>query len=66
MQKPIRSRKPLVNSEVSLAMQAQYQYDNLGRRISKTVGTSTIRYCYDGAQVIAEYNGSGTLLRWFV
>ena len=55
-----------VDSSVSPAMQAQYQYDSMGRRISKTVDSSTIRYCYDGAQVIAEYNGSGTLLRRFV
>jgi YD repeat-containing protein len=55
-----------VDSSVSPAMQAQYQYDSMGRRISKTVGSSTIRYCYDGAQVIAEYDGSGTLLRRFV
>ncbi|MHC4159595.1 MAG: RHS repeat-associated core domain-containing protein, partial [Planctomycetota bacterium] len=42
-----------------------YTYDYKGRRISKTVDGNTTIYCYDGDQVIAEYNGSGTLLRKF-
>ncbi|MDD5135512.1 MAG: hypothetical protein PHP01_08895, partial [Phycisphaerae bacterium] len=49
---------------------AHYEYDYLGRRISKTDYTlSPARYtlfCYDGDQVIAEYSGGGTLLRKFV
>ncbi len=45
---------------------ASYNYDALGRRISKTVGASIINYCYDGDQVIAEYDGSGTLLRKYI
>ncbi len=43
--------------------------DNAGGRwISKTVYPTGqyVRYCYDGDQVIAEYDGAGTLLRKFV
>ena len=43
-----------------------YDYDALGRRVSKMVGAATTRYCYDGDQVVAEYDGSGTLLRKFI
>jgi len=45
-----------------------YSYDFAGRRVSKTVYGSpnvTTKYCYDGEQIIAEYNGS-TLLRKFI
>ncbi len=48
---------------------ASYAYDYLGRRISRTIYGSpnvTIRYAYDGDRIIAEYDGSGTLLRKFV
>jgi len=45
---------------------ASYRYDFVGRRISKTAGGVTTKYVYDGGQVIAEYNGSDTLLRKFV
>ena len=39
------------------------------RRVSKTVYGSpdvTTKYCYDGGQVIAEYDGSDNLLRKFI
>ena len=36
-----------------------YEYDYLGRRISKTTGGVTTEYVYDGDQVIAEYDDSG-------
>jgi RHS repeat-associated protein len=42
-----------------------FSYDYLGRRSAKTVGNTTTRYCYDGAQVIAEYE-NGTLVRKFI
>ena len=48
---------------------ASYSYDYMGRRISKTVYGSpdvTTKYCYDGDQVIAEYDGSDNLLRKFI
>jgi len=45
-----------------------YKYDFMGRRVRKTIHDSqaTIHYVYDGDQVIAEYDGSNTLLRRFV
>jgi len=48
---------------------ASYEYDYMGRRTKKTVyGTPNVvtQYCYDGDQVIAEYDGSDTLLRKFI
>ncbi|MDH4240573.1 MAG: hypothetical protein OEW48_13515 [Phycisphaerae bacterium] len=45
---------------------ASYSYDYQGRRISKTVSGVTTKYCYDGARVIAEYDGSNNLLRKFI
>jgi RHS repeat-associated protein len=48
---------------------ASYAYDYLGRRISRTIYGSpnvTIQYAYDGDRIIAEYDGSGTLLRKFI
>jgi RHS repeat-associated protein len=45
-----------------------YNYNASGRRVSKTVYPTGqyIEYCYDGDQVIAEYDGSGTLLRKYI
>jgi RHS repeat-associated protein len=50
---------------------AEYKYDWLGRRVRKLIYdggqvSETIRYWYDGDQVIAEYDGEGTLLRKFI
>lgn len=36
---------------------AQYRYDALGRRISKTLGGVTTNYYYAGNQMVEEYNG---------
>jgi len=33
--------------------------------VPKTVGQATTKYCYDGEQIIAEYNGS-TLVKKFI
>ena len=57
-----------VNDQGDTAV-ASYSYDYLGRRILKTVYGSpdvTTKYCYDGSQVIAEYDGSDNLLRKFI
>jgi RHS repeat-associated protein len=44
-----------------------YTYDPAGRRIEKKVdGTTEVKYVYDGDHILAEYNGSGTLLRKYV
>jgi len=48
---------------------ASYGYDFAGRRIWKTVYGSpdvTTKYCYDGDQVVAEYDGGGSLKRKFI
>jgi RHS repeat-associated protein len=44
---------------------ATYAYDYTGRRVRKTVGAVVTKYCYDGDEIIAEYNGD-TLLRKFI
>ncbi len=38
-------------------------YDPLGRLRQSTSGTTIIQFLYDGDRLVAEYNGSGTLLR---
>ena len=46
-----------------------FAYDAFGRRVSKTVHDNpdvVTRYCYDGDQVIAEYDGSGNLLKFYI
>lgn len=55
-------------NDISNSRVASYSYDYKGRRIAKTVygATSvTTKYCYDGDQVIAEYEGD-TLVRKFI
>jgi hypothetical protein len=37
---------------------ASYAYDNQNRRYKKTVGSMVTHYGWEGAQVIAEYNGA--------
>jgi RHS repeat-associated protein len=39
---------------------ASFTYDGLGRRLSKTVGGSTTKFLYDGANVVQEQNSSNT------
>jgi RHS repeat-associated protein len=42
-------------------------YDYLGRRVSRSVGTSSpISYVYDGQHIIAEYDNTGNLLRKYI
>jgi hypothetical protein len=44
-----------------------YTYDASGRRIQKAVdGQTTTRYVYDDDHCIAEYDGSGSLLRKYL
>jgi YD repeat-containing protein len=46
---------------------AIYTYDPAGRRIEKIIdGKYKVKYCYDGDHVIAEYDGSGFLLRKYI
>jgi RHS repeat-associated protein len=49
------------------ATAAQYAYDHQNRRVKKTTGGGTVQYVWQGAQAIAEYNGtSGALLSEYV
>ena len=55
-----------VNRLVDVDGTITYTYDALGRRVSKTVNGTVTKYVYDGARVIAEYDGAGQLLRKYV
>jgi len=44
----------------------KYDYDTLGRRISKDVGGVLTYYLLDGDEEIAEYNSAGTILRRYI
>ncbi len=41
---------------------ATYAYDAFGRRIEKNVNGTVTRYLYDGWDILAEFDGTGTLL----
>jgi len=56
----------LILAEYNSVSIGQYYYDHGGRRIAKDVGGTVTKYAYDGAQVVAEYDGTDTLLRKFV
>jgi RHS repeat-associated protein len=43
-----------------------YSYDVLGRRDSRTDGTNTEHYIYNGNQVVADVDSNGNLLRSYV
>jgi len=44
-----------------------YTYDPAGRRIEKKVdGATEVKYVYDGDHIIAEYDGSNSLLRKYI
>ncbi|MCO6411411.1 MAG: hypothetical protein J5I92_01580, partial [Thiogranum sp.] len=45
---------------------ASYAYDPLGRRIKKTVNGVTTWYLWDGAELLAEYDGSGNRTKRYV
>jgi RHS repeat-associated protein len=46
---------------------ATYGYDHQNRRVKKTVGSTTTHYVWEGAQVIAEHNGStGAMLNEYI
>ncbi len=46
---------------------ANYKYDAFGRRVTKDDGGGTITsFIYDGDQIIAEYDGSGSLQKKYV
>lgn len=45
---------------------ATLTYDPLGRLFQVATSSATTQFLYDGDQMVAEYNGSGTLLRRYV
>ena len=45
------------------ATSATLSYDPLGRLFQVSGGAGTTQFLYDGDELVAEYNGSGTLLR---
>ena len=55
-----------VNRLVDVDGTITYAYDALGRRVSKTVNGTVTKYVYDGARVMAEYDGAGQLLRKYI
>ena len=55
-----------LRSVVSGPSSVVYTYDPLGRRLSKTVNGATIRFLYDGDQLIAETNATGTITAKYV
>jgi RHS repeat-associated protein len=50
----------------SVSSVVQYSYDALGRLIQRIAGNSTNRMYYAGWQLIAEYNGAGSLQRRYI
>jgi len=42
---------------ISGAITASFQYDAMGRRVSKTIGSNATGYLYDGANFVQEKNG---------
>jgi RHS repeat-associated protein len=45
---------------------ATYAYDALGRRVKKTVNSTSTFFVYDGDDIIADYSSAGTLLREYI
>jgi len=43
-----------------------YAYDYAGKRVRKTAGATVTQFCYDGDQIIADYNDAGVLLAKYV
>lgn len=52
----------LKKDSASPASVITYEYDALGRRVTKTINGSTLKYTYSGAAQIEERNSSNTLL----
>jgi len=53
-------------TDASGAKNATLTYDPLGRLYEVATASATTRFFYDGDRLIAEYNGSGALLRRYV
>ena len=53
-------------SATTPAHSATYTYDPFGRRIQKNVDGVVTNFIHDGGQIIAEYDGAGSLLQAYV
>ena len=60
------SRYRLTSVATNGSLAEKYQYDALGRRVSISDGATTNYLIYDGVQVVAETDSSGTLLKSYV
>jgi len=47
-------------SSIDSGSTASFSYDAFGRRVSKTIGSTTTGFAYDGANVVQESSGGGT------
>ncbi|MBU4477832.1 MAG: hypothetical protein KKH34_01890, partial [Candidatus Omnitrophica bacterium] len=56
----------LLHAAGPMTQAASYKYDAFGRRVSKSYELSTTNFIYDGDQIIAEYDASGSLIRKYV
>ena len=59
-------RENRLASASSASLAVHYRYDALGRLVERVAGHSTNRLYYAGWQLIAEYDGAGTLQRKYV
>ncbi len=48
------------------AGQVTFKYDPFGRRIQKTIASGATNYVYDGANIVADLDGSGAILARYV
>ncbi len=55
-----------LTSAVSATFSVSYAYDVLDRRISRIEGSTTNYFVYDGNQVVADLDGSGSIIRSYV
>ena len=56
------ARQRLISISQGTSTLASFAYDSFGRRISKTVGNSSVAYLYDGDDVIQEQGATTTSL----
>jgi RHS repeat-associated protein len=56
----------LRTAQVTGGSNTTYDYDPLGRRLSKRVGTTATYYLSDGDEEVAEYDAAGNVLRRYI
>ncbi len=60
------AQNQLTQAKLGATVVGSYGYDALGRRKTKTAGSTTTRYLWGGSQIYAEYTGANTLVRRYV